>query len=189
MATIEIAIEDEKIQDLLQSDQGMAALLQPALNQLLAAEMTQHLWAELGERTAERRGWRNGSYERKLTTRVGTLELEVPRDRKGTFQTELFERYQCSEKALVLALMQMVVQDVSTRRASRPARSGPCSEGASTFPAAVAGWGCGSAGRTGIKRRRSGKPRSSLREVCNECLRRPVRHGWPRRRGRSLPLR
>ena len=60
-----------------------------------------------------------GSYERELTTRVGRLELEVPRARDGTFSTELFERYQRSEKALVLALMQMVVQGVSTRRVKK----------------------------------------------------------------------
>jgi transposase-like protein len=119
MATIEITIDDEKIQDLLQSDQGMAALLEPILNQLLQAEMTEHLRAEPGERTDQRRGWRNGSYKRQLTTRVGTIELEVPRDRDGTFQTSLFERYQRSEKALVLALMQMVVQGVSTRRVKK----------------------------------------------------------------------
>ena len=81
MATFEITIDNEKIQNLLQSDQGMAALLEPILNQLLRAEMTEHLRAEPGERTAERRGWRNGSYERRLTTRVGTIELEVPRGR------------------------------------------------------------------------------------------------------------
>lgn len=71
------------------------------------------------ERTSARCGYRNGSYERKLTTRVGTLELEVPRDRKGTFQTELSDRYQRSEKAPVLALMQMVVQGVSMRRVKK----------------------------------------------------------------------
>ena len=63
--------------------------------------------------------YRNGSYTRQLTTRVGTLDLEVPRDREGTFQTHLFDRYQRSEKALVLALMQMVVQGVSTRRVKK----------------------------------------------------------------------
>lgn len=119
MATFEITIDDEKIQDLLQSDRGMAALLEPILNQLLQAEMSEHLRAEPGERTDQRRGWRNGSYKRRLTTRVGRLELEVPRDREGTFQTSLFERYQRSEKALVLALMQMVVQGVSTRRVKK----------------------------------------------------------------------
>ena len=119
MSTFEITTREEKIQDLLQSNRGMAALLEPILNQLLQAEMTEHLRAEPGERTTDRRGWRNGSYERKLTTRVGTIELEVPRDRDGTFQTALFERYQRSEKALVLALMQMVVQGVSTRRVKK----------------------------------------------------------------------
>jgi transposase-like protein len=78
--------------------------------------MTDHLGASPEERTDDRQGYRNGSYKRQLTTRVGRLELEVPRDREGTFRTELFERYQRSEKALVLALMQMVVQGVSTRR-------------------------------------------------------------------------
>jgi transposase-like protein len=78
--------------------------------------MTEHLGAEPGEQTSGRRGYRNGFCERKLTTRVGTIELEVPRDREGTFQTALFQRYQRSEKALVLTLMQMVVQGVSTRR-------------------------------------------------------------------------
>jgi Transposase, Mutator family len=49
-------------------------------------------------------------------TRVGTLELRVPQDRAGRFSTELFERYQRSEKALVAALAEMYVQGVSTRK-------------------------------------------------------------------------
>jgi len=49
-------------------------------------------------------------------TRVGSMELLVPRDREGRFQTELFERYQRSEKALVLTLQQMVLKGVSTRK-------------------------------------------------------------------------
>jgi len=119
MATFEITIDDEKIQELLRGDRGIAALLEPILNQILQAEMTDYLGAEPGERTDDRRGYRNGSYQRQLTTRVGRLELEVPRDRSGTFQTALFQRYQRSEKALVLALMQMVVQGVSTRRVKK----------------------------------------------------------------------
>ena len=116
MATIEITTDNEKIQELLRGDRGMAVLLEPILNQILQAEMTEHLKAEPGEQTNDRRGYRNGTYQRKLTTRVGTVELEVPRDREGTFQTALFQRYQRSEKALVLTLMLMVVQGVSTRQ-------------------------------------------------------------------------
>jgi transposase-like protein len=122
MASIEIEIDDEKIQQMLQGDRGMAVLLEPILNQILQAEMTEHLKAKPGEQTDDRRRQRNGTYQRKLTTRVGTIELEVPRDREGSFQTALFQRYQHAqkflrvEKALVLTLMQMVVQGVSTRR-------------------------------------------------------------------------
>ena len=112
-------IPDEKIQAMLQGDRGIEVLLEPILNQILQAEMTDYLGAKPGERTDDRRGYRNGSYKRQLTTRVGRLELEVPRDRKGEFQTALFQRYQRSEKALVLALMQMVVQGVSTRRVKK----------------------------------------------------------------------
>ncbi len=78
--------------------------------------MTDALSAERSERAGERRGYRSGSYSRSLITRVGTIELRVPRDRSGLFSTELFERYQRSEKALVSALAEMYVQGVSTRK-------------------------------------------------------------------------
>jgi putative transposase len=51
-----------------------------------------------------------------LVTRVGKIELRVPQDRQGRFRTEVFERYQRSEKALVTALMEMYLQGVSTRK-------------------------------------------------------------------------
>jgi len=91
-----MTIGDDKIQDLLQSDQALAVLLGPILNQVLGAEMTEHLWAAPHEQTEHRQGYRNGSYTRQLTTRVRRLDLEVPRDREGTFQTSLFDRYQRS---------------------------------------------------------------------------------------------
>jgi putative transposase len=97
-------------------DDGMRALVQRVVQQVLEAEMTSFLGAENYERTSERRGYRNGYKSRLLKTRVGELELLVPKDRDGQFQTELFERYQRSEKALVLAIMQMYVEGVSTRK-------------------------------------------------------------------------
>jgi transposase-like protein len=115
MAKIEITIDDEQIEALSERD-GLAKLLQPVLNQILDAEMTEHVGAAKHERTDQRTGTRNGYYDRDLTTRVGPLELRVPRDREGTFSTEIFERYQRTEKALVLALMEMVVNGVSTRK-------------------------------------------------------------------------
>jgi putative transposase len=87
-----------------------------ALEAALEAEMTEALGAEKSERTEGRLGYRSGYYQRSLITRVGTLELRVPQDRGGRFSTELFERYQRSEKALVGALAEMYVQGVSTRK-------------------------------------------------------------------------
>jgi putative transposase len=101
---------------LLSDEGGFRAVLESALQAVLEAEMTDALQAEKGERTQGRLGYRSGYYERKLVTRVGVLELRVPQDRSGRFSTELFERYQRSEKALVAALAQMYVQGVSTRK-------------------------------------------------------------------------
>lgn len=72
--------------------------------------------ASKSERTASRLGYRSGYYSRTLITRVGKLELRVPQDRQGRFSTQLFDRYQRSEKALVSALAEMYVQGVSTRK-------------------------------------------------------------------------
>jgi transposase-like protein len=91
-------------------------LIQAAVQETLEAEMTETLGAEKGERSEGRLGYRSGYYPRSLITRVGKIELKVPQDRQGRFSTELFERYQRSEKALVAALAEMYVQGVSTRK-------------------------------------------------------------------------
>lgn len=66
--------------------------------------MEECLRASKSERTETRTGYRTGYYRRSLVTGVGKLELRVPQDRAGRFRTELFERYQRSENALVAAL-------------------------------------------------------------------------------------
>jgi putative transposase len=89
---------------------------QRVLQELLEVEMTEHVGAAPYERSENRTGRRNGYKPRTLRTRVGTLNLLVPQDREGTFSTRLFSRYQRNEKALVLALMEMYVEGVSTRK-------------------------------------------------------------------------
>ena len=91
-------------------------LIQQTVQQVLEAEMDEAIGAQKSERTSERQGYRSGYYSRTLVTRVGKLELRVPQDRQGRFRTEVFERYQRSEKALVGALAEMYVQGVSTRK-------------------------------------------------------------------------
>ena len=91
-------------------------IVERVIQEVLEAEMTAHLHADPYERNATRTGYRNGYKPRQLNTRVGTLTLQVPQDRDGTFSTQLFARYQRNEKALVLALMEMYVEGVSTRK-------------------------------------------------------------------------
>jgi transposase-like protein len=105
------------IKDLLsQSPDGLREIVRAVMQEMLEAEMTDALQAEKGERTSARLGYRSGYYSRTLVTRVGKLELRVPQDRDGRFSTELFERYQRSEQALVATLAEMYVQGVSTRK-------------------------------------------------------------------------
>jgi putative transposase len=102
--------------ELLAGGDAVRELFREVLQEVLEAEMTETLQARPGERTVERLGLRSGYYSRTLITRVGKLELRVPQDRDGRFSTQLFERYQRSEKALVSALAEMYVQGVSTRK-------------------------------------------------------------------------
>lgn len=101
---------------LLDDPEFLRLLVQNLLQRFLEAEMAEHLQARPYERTTERKGYRNGYKSRQLKTRVGTLQLLVPRDREGSFKSELFARYQRTEKALVLALMEMYLEGVSTRK-------------------------------------------------------------------------
>lgn len=95
---------------------GLRALVQQVVQEVLEAEMEETIGAQKGERTESRIGYRSGYYTRTLVTRVGKLTLRVPQDRQGRFRTEVFERYQRSEKALVAALSEMYLQGVSTRK-------------------------------------------------------------------------
>lgn len=116
--------KDTGILGILQASSGngddpLKALLRHTIQQLLEEELTAFLNAEPYTRTAERRGYRNGYKPRTINTRVGRLDLMVPKDREGRFQTELFEKYQRNEKALVLAIIEMYVQGVSTRKVKK----------------------------------------------------------------------
>jgi putative transposase len=109
---------DEKLLQavLLDEPEFLRQILERVLQEMLEAEMTEHIGAAPYQRTHMRTGQRNGYKPRALKTRVGTLNLSVPQDREGTFSTRLFARYQRNEKALVLALMEMYVEGVSTRK-------------------------------------------------------------------------
>jgi putative transposase len=110
------ALKAEVARILAEDRDMLKSIVSEALQQTLEAEMDEALGAEKSERTPNRVGYRSGYYGRTLITRVGKIELRVPQDRQGRFRTEVFERYQRSEKALTAAMMQMYVQGVSTRK-------------------------------------------------------------------------
>ena len=87
----------------------LRAMVQRLVQEAIQAEFDRFIGAGRFERTATRRGWRNGFKPRTLKTRVGKLVLRIPQDREGRFQPSLFERYQRSEKALMAALIEMYV--------------------------------------------------------------------------------
>jgi putative transposase len=110
-------ITADDLKKLLAEDRDLLkAIIEETLQQVLEAEMEEALQASKSERTTGRLGYRAGYYNRMLVTRVGHIELRVPQDRQGRFRTEVFERYQRSEKALVAAMLEMYVQGVSTRK-------------------------------------------------------------------------
>lgn len=115
--------KDSPVLSLPQASPGVTedpfrAMLSTLIHETLNREFTQFLGAQHYERSPERRDVRNGYRRRQFTTRVGQLELRIPRDRAGRFQPSLFARYQRSEQALMLALAEMYIQGVSTRKVS-----------------------------------------------------------------------
>ena len=119
MTDYEIKLPGELLSSLMTESTGFAQLIGSVLNQVLEAQATEQIGAERYERSAERGGYRNGVRPRVLYTRVGPVTLLVPQFRDGAFSTEIFGRYQRSEQALVLALMEMVLNGVSTRKVTK----------------------------------------------------------------------
>ncbi len=118
MAGYDVSVSRDLLPELLGSQDGLAKLVESVLNQILEAQVSESLCAGRHERSDERQGYRNGYRARTLYTRVGPVTLQVPQTRDGSFSTDIFQRYQRSEQAFVLALMERVVQGVSTRRVS-----------------------------------------------------------------------
>src|SRR5260221_5643027 len=119
MTQYQVTLDPQVVQQLFRGESQLGQLLEAVLNQVLEAQVAEELQAAPYERTEERQGYRNGYKPRQLTTRVGRLTLRVPQVREGVFSTELFARYQRSEQALILTLMEMVVNGVSTRKVTR----------------------------------------------------------------------
>lgn len=121
MAQVNITLSQEELLQVMSGnrDEAFKMIVQKLLNEIMLAESEEQLCAAKHERSEERTDYRNGSRERPLTTRIGTITLSVPRHRNQPFHTMIFENYKRSEAALISAMVEMVVNGVSTRRISK----------------------------------------------------------------------
>ena len=124
MAQINVTLDQDEILRLLADSSGDAfrRVLAAALNAVMRAESDEQLGAGRYERGESRTDSRNGTRARRLTTRVGTIVLEVPRHRNAPFETMVFESYRRSEAALVTTMAEMVVGGVSTAKVGKVMR-------------------------------------------------------------------
>jgi putative transposase len=119
-STTPIAPEQEEFRQHLR--RLAVSAVQVLIEQVMREELEQCIGASWGECTPTRRGYRNGSYTRDLVTPTGRIEdLKVPRDRAGTFQTQVFERYARYEPEVTEALTDMFVSGTSTHKVGKVA--------------------------------------------------------------------
>ena len=150
---------------------GLGAALTVLLNEVMRLERSQHLQAQPYERSVERRGYANGYKPKRVRTRVGELTLAVPQVREGDFYPTSLEKGLRSERALKVALAEMYVQGVSTRKLQRiteelcgfSVSSSDVSRAAALLDEELAAW------RT--------RPRGAYRYVFLDARYEQVRHG------------
>lgn len=99
-----------------QGFEGMSQAIEILLNEAMKLQRSEALGASPYERTSDRRGHANGFKPKTVKSRLGTLELEVPQTRGVEFYPTVLERGERSERALKLAVAEMYVQGVSTRK-------------------------------------------------------------------------
>ncbi|HQO72899.1 MAG TPA: transposase [Sedimentibacter sp.] len=120
MSQVNITLNYEELVALFSKErnESFTYLMEKVLNAILLAESEEQIGAGKHERSEERKDYRNGTRERSLVTRIGSITLRVPRHREVPFVTMIFDNYQRSEAALISTMIEMVVQGVSTRKVS-----------------------------------------------------------------------
>lgn len=99
--------------------EGMAHAMQILLNEAMKLERAEYLNADPYQRTEERRSYANGYKNKTVSSRLGKLELRVPQTRDSEFYPSALERGERSERAFKLAIAEMYVQGVSTRKVAK----------------------------------------------------------------------
>lgn len=94
-------------------------MLELLVNLLMEAEVSDLIGAERYERSADRTTHRNGKRQRRWDTRVGTIDLRIPRVREGNYFPSFLERRRRSERAMIAVIQEAYVGGVSTRKVDR----------------------------------------------------------------------
>jgi putative transposase len=155
----------------------LRSVAEAVLQLLMEADVEGLIGAGRYERSAERLNWRNGHRERTLDTRLGSLQLRIPKLRQGSCFPPFLEARKTSEKALVAVIQEAWIGGVSTRRvddlvqAPRPAAAGrACGDGSSARR---------SMGLAGISKSTVSKLCKDIDERVSAFLERPLEGAWP----------
>lgn len=109
-----IQVDAGQVEQFLQ--EKMRGTIEEMMNKLLDAEADALCQAQKYQRTPERQTTRSGSYQRKLQTTVGEVNLKMPRLRSFPFETQIIERYRRRQSSVEESLMEMYLAGVSVRR-------------------------------------------------------------------------
>ncbi len=109
-----LTLDEAKVKDWVNSQ--IRGALKELLEQIMTTEVEELVGATPYERSEGRKDHRNGKRQRTLKTRVGEIELDIPRLRSLGFQTRVIERYRRMEISLEEALIEMYLEGVSTRK-------------------------------------------------------------------------
>ena len=109
------------VMDIITSEsfEGMGKAMAILFNEVMRVERSRYLQAEPYQRTEDRNGYANGYKDKQVKTRLGSLDLQVPQVRDGDFYPSIIEKGIRSERALKLALAEMYIQGVSTRKVEK----------------------------------------------------------------------
>ncbi|ETI70454.1 IS256 family transposase [Neobacillus vireti] len=119
MTQLQFSLDMELLKDSVMNsniDNVVKSAVVLVLNEYMEKERNDYLHAASYERSEERLDYRNGYYERELTMSIGKIKLKVPRTRNGEFSPTVFEKYARCDQALVLSMLEMVINGVSTRK-------------------------------------------------------------------------
>lgn len=136
----------------------LRSLVESVLSQLMEYEVANQIGADRHERNGDRQAYRNGYRDRVLHSRLGSLELRVPKLRQGTYFPSFLEPRRLSEQAIAAVVQEAWIQGVSTRKVDDLVQA---------------------LGMTGISKSQVSELCSSIDERVNSFLQRPIEGEWP----------